>query len=87
MVSDGEDRVLYDSPISEGPTDPGEVLDLLDSGVNRSGVNVGSGGHLAYIPGSNLYASALADYLAAVTNRYSGLYFASPVRFAWSECS
>jgi aromatic-L-amino-acid/L-tryptophan decarboxylase len=78
VVSDGEDRVLYDSPISEGPTDPGEVLDLLDAGVNQSGVNVGSGGHLAYIPGSNLYASALADYLAAVTNRYSGLYFASP---------
>ena len=30
----------------------------------QSGVNVGSAGHLAYIPGSNLYASALADYLA-----------------------
>ncbi|MDQ3793821.1 MAG: pyridoxal-dependent decarboxylase [Actinomycetota bacterium] len=78
VVSGGEDGALYDSPISEGPTDPDEVLDLLDSGVVRSGVNVGSGGHLAYIPGSNLYASALADYLAAVTNRYSGLYFASP---------
>ena len=78
VVSEGEDSALYDSPISEGPTDPDEILELLDRGVNRSGVNVGSGGHLAYIPGSNLYASALADYLAAVTNRYSGLYFASP---------
>ena len=78
VVSGGEDSVLYDSPISEGPTDPDEDLDLLDRGVIRSGVNVGSGGHLAYIPGSNLYASALADYLAGVTNRYSGLYFASP---------
>lgn len=30
-------------------------------------------------PGSSgLYASALADYVAAVTNPYSGLYFASP---------
>jgi aromatic-L-amino-acid/L-tryptophan decarboxylase len=78
VVSEGEDSALYDSPISEGSTDPDEVLHLLDRGVIRSGVNVGSGGHLAYIPGSNLYASALADYLAAVTNRYSGLYFASP---------
>ena len=78
VVSKGEDSVLYDSPISEWPTDTDELLDLLDRGVNRSGVNVGSAGHLAYIPGSNLYASALADYLAAVTNRYSGLYFASP---------
>jgi aromatic-L-amino-acid decarboxylase len=78
VMPEGEDSALYDSPISEGPTDPDEALELLDRGVNRSGVNVGSAGHLAYIPGSNLYASALADYLAAVTNRYSGLYFTSP---------
>ncbi len=78
VLPGGEDSALYDSPISEGSTDPDEVLSLLDRGVNRSGVNIGSAGHLAYIPGSNLYASALADYLAAVTNRYSGLYFASP---------
>jgi len=78
VASDGEDNSLYDYPISEGSTDTDEALDLLDRGVNRSGVTIGSAGHLAYIPGSNLYASALADYLAAVTNRYSGLYFASP---------
>jgi glutamate/tyrosine decarboxylase-like PLP-dependent enzyme len=78
VVSEGEDSALYDSPISEGSTDPDEALDLLDRGVNQRGVTIGSAGHLAYIPGSNLYASALADYLAAVTNRYSGLYFASP---------
>jgi aromatic-L-amino-acid/L-tryptophan decarboxylase len=78
VASDGEDNSLYDSPISEGSTDTNEALDLLDRGVNRSGVTIGSAGHLAYIPGSNLYASALADYLAAVINRYSGLYFASP---------
>jgi aromatic-L-amino-acid decarboxylase len=77
-VSEGEHGALYDSPISEESTDPDEVLNLLDRGVIQSGVNVGSGGHMAYIPGSNLYASALADYLAAVTNRYSGLYFTSP---------
>jgi len=78
VMSEGEDSALYDSPISEESTDPDEALDLLDRGVIRSGVNVGSAGHLAYIPGSTLYASTLADYLAAVTNRYSGLYFASP---------
>jgi len=78
VMAEGEDGALYDSPISEESTAPGEALDLLDRGVIRSGVNVGSAGHLAYIPGSTLYASTLADYLAAVTNRYSGLYFASP---------
>jgi aromatic-L-amino-acid decarboxylase len=77
-ASDGEGNALYDSPISEGPMDHDAVLELLDLGVNRGGVSVGSGGHMAYIPGSNLHASALADYLGAVINKYSGLYFASP---------
>jgi glutamate/tyrosine decarboxylase-like PLP-dependent enzyme len=78
VASDEEKSALYDSPISEGPMEPDAVLRLLDLGINQSGVNIGSAGHMAYIPGSNLYASALADYLGAVTNRYSGLYFASP---------
>ena len=78
VASDGAAGELYDSPISEGPMDPDAVLRLMDLGLNRSGVNVGSPGHMAYIPGSNLYASALADYLGAVINKYSGLYFASP---------
>ena len=77
-ASDGEGNALYDSPISEGPMDRDAVLELLDLGVNRGGVSVGSGGHMAYIPGSNLHASALADYLGAVINKYSGLFFASP---------
>ena len=78
VMFEDEHSALYDSPISEESTDPDETLDLLDRSVIRNGVNVGSAGHLAYIPGSTLYASTLADYLAAVTNRYSGLYFASP---------
>jgi glutamate/tyrosine decarboxylase-like PLP-dependent enzyme len=78
VASDDDGSALYDSPIFEGPTDPDTVLELLDRGLNRSGVNIGSAGHMAYIPGSNLYASALADYLGAVINKYSGLYFASP---------
>ena len=37
-----------------------------------------SGGHLAYIPGGGLYHSALGDYLAAVTNKYAGIFFTGP---------
>ena len=77
-VSDGERGALYDSPISEGPMDPDAILELLDRGVNNGGVTIGSAGHMAYIPGSNLHSSALADYLGAVFNKYSGLSFASP---------
>jgi aromatic-L-amino-acid/L-tryptophan decarboxylase len=78
VASDDDGSVLYDSPVSEGPMDPDSVLELLDRGLNRSGVTIGSAGHMAYIPGSNLYASALGDYLGAVINKYAGLYFASP---------
>lgn len=48
-----------------------------DQVVNR-GLNPASGGHLGYIPGGGLYASAMADYLAAITNEYAGVRFGSP---------
>ncbi len=69
---------LYDSPISEEPIDIDTALNLLKYHVDFPGVNVGSGAYLSFIPGSGLYHSALADYLAAVTNRYAGVFFASP---------
>ena len=69
---------LYDSPISEEPIDIDLTLELIRQNVDHPGVNVGSGGYLCFIPGSGLYHSALGDYIAAVTNRYAGVYFASP---------
>jgi len=33
---------------------------------------------LGYIPGGGIYTSAIADYIADVTNEYSGMHFASP---------
>ncbi len=44
----------------------------------RPGANTASGGHLAYIPGGGLYHSALGDYLAAVSNKYAGVFFGGP---------
>jgi aromatic-L-amino-acid decarboxylase len=35
-------------------------------------------GYLAYIPGGGLYPAALADFLAAATNRYTGVWQAAP---------
>lgn len=74
---DINNEALDDSPISEEPIDMSDALELLEQQVHRSGVTM-NGGYLAFIPGSGIYASALADYLAAVTNRYIGIYFASP---------
>ena len=54
------------------------LLELLDTAVMQDGINPASGGHLGYIPGGGMYPSALGDFLADVTNRYSGVSYASP---------
>jgi len=69
---------LLDSPISEKGTDIETLLTSLKQDVDRPGLNPASGGHLGYIPGGGIYHSALADYLTCITNRYAGIYFASP---------
>jgi aromatic-L-amino-acid decarboxylase len=78
VPTEDEGAGLLDSPISEQGTDIETVLSLIKHDVDRPGLNPASGGHLGYIPGGGIYFSALADYLAAVTNRYAGVYFASP---------
>lgn len=71
-------RSLLEYPIGEQPGDFDQVLELLEKEVDSPGLNPASGRHLGYIPGGGLYPSALADYLAAVTNRYAGVFFSSP---------
>ncbi|CAM4257019.1 Pyridoxal-dependent decarboxylase [Gillisia hiemivivida] len=46
--------------------------------MDEVGINPASGGHMGYIPGGGLYPSALGDYIAAVNNKYEGLFFATP---------
>lgn len=71
-------RAIYDSPITEEGIDISEVLALLQENVDSLGLNTKSERYLGYIPGGGVFHSALGDYLAAVTNRYAGLFFACP---------
>lgn len=71
-------RGVYDLPFEEQPKKIDDVLDVLQSEVDTPGLNPASGKHAGYIPGGGLYPSAVADYLAAVTNRYTGVFFSSP---------
>lgn len=57
---------------------PSEVFAEVEQRVCETGIRFGSSRMLAFIPGSGLYASALGDYLAAVTNRYVGASYAAP---------
>lgn len=69
---------IYDSPIGEEACNIDELLKSLKENVDTPGLNPASKGHLGYIPGGGIFHSALGDYLAAVTNRYAGVFFASP---------
>lgn len=78
--SKGYDRTEADHGfnVKEAGTGIGEVLDFIGNRVDHTGLNPASGGHLGYIPGGGIPASALGDYLAAITNRYAGNFYASP---------
>ncbi len=55
-----------------------ELLELYQSEVVEKGIIAASGGHVGYIPGGGIFMSAIADFLAAVTNSYAGVFYASP---------
>ncbi|HEX6371855.1 MAG TPA: aminotransferase class I/II-fold pyridoxal phosphate-dependent enzyme [Longimicrobium sp.] len=74
----GDAAGLLQLPIGERGAPLEEVMELLERDVVRPGGHPASPGHLAYIPGGGIYHSALADYLAAVTNKYAGIFFTGP---------
>lgn len=69
---------IYKFDVSEEPVPLNDLLNAFVSNIEEAGINAASGGHMGYIPGGGLYPSAMGDYLAAVTNRYAGVFFASP---------
>jgi len=71
-------RGLEDVSITENGIHTGEALSLLRENVDSIGIAPTSGRFLGYIPGGGLIHSALGDFLAALTNRYAGVFFAGP---------
>jgi aromatic-L-amino-acid/L-tryptophan decarboxylase len=78
VVRPDNGRAIYDAPITEEGIAIAEALKLLRDNVDTLGLNPTSGRHLGYVPGGGLFHAALGDYLAALTNRYAGLFFVSP---------
>ena len=54
------------------------ILEILKNEVDVSGISSASGKHLGFIPGGGLWASAIADLLGDITNKYSGIAFSGP---------
>lgn len=65
-------------PVAEEPVTMAELLDFFHREVDTTGILPASGGQMGYIPGGGLYPSAIGDYLADISNRYSGVAFAGP---------
>lgn len=73
----GRSKVL-EQPFMETAGDFEHLLETLETAVTHEGINPASGGHMGYIPGGGIYPSAWGDFLADITNCYSGVSFASP---------
>ncbi len=71
-------NALLDDDIPEEGVPPEDVVKIFGDNVVPPGLNLTSGRHFGYIPGGGLSSSAVGDYLAAVTNRYAGVYSSSP---------
>lgn len=71
-------RKLSSIKIEDSAKPMESILDVLQSEVDVAGITSASGRHLGFIPGGGLWASALADLLADIANKYSGIAFSSP---------
>ncbi len=54
------------------------LLDFFMNEVIPVSINTPHPAYLGYIPGGGLYPSAVADFLGAATNRFTGTWFAAP---------
>lgn len=68
---------LREAPPETG-TDFESLLKFLMERVIPVSINTAHPAYMGYIPGGGLYPSALADFLAAATNRYVGAWYAAP---------
>jgi aromatic-L-amino-acid decarboxylase len=73
--------------IPEEPPFPGGAPELaaLVLRASRGRLNTAGPGYLAYIPGGGLPATAIADLVAGLLNRYTGLTAAAPRRCGWNR--
>jgi aromatic-L-amino-acid/L-tryptophan decarboxylase len=73
-----EGTLLKSNPFTEEGEDIAHLLNIIKTDVDTPGISPASGNHLGYIPGGGIYPTALGDYLAAVVDKYAGVFYASP---------
>ena len=65
-------------PLPERGTPFNELLDFIMTRVIPKSINTAHPAYLGYIPGGGLYPSAVAEFIAAATNRFVGAWFGAP---------
>lgn len=77
-----------DPEFPESGRDADGVLAYLGRSVDRPGITTASPRFMGYIPGGGLIHSAMGDFLAAASNKYSGFASAAPgaVRIENATC-
>ncbi len=70
--------LLASNPFKEEGNELSHLLQIIQQDVDGPGINPASGKHLGYVPGGGVYPTAMADYLAAVVNKYAGVFYAGP---------
>ena len=65
-------------PIGEHGADLEETLSLLFDQAVPASFNTAGPGYLAYVPGGGLPHTAVADFIADIVNRYTGVWLAAP---------
>lgn len=71
-------RALAEPVPPEYGSPAAEILDLLFERAIPKSFNTAGPGYVAYIPGGGIFTSAMAELIAAATNRYVGVWQASP---------
>ncbi len=64
--------------IESAGREAGEVAAVLERHVLQPGGHPAAARHLAYLSGGGLYHTALADFVAAATNKYAGIAYTGP---------
>ena len=65
-------------PLPFDQTPFSDVLAEFHRGVLETGIYPASGRFLGYVPGGGVPSAAVGDFLAALSNKYAGMYQASP---------
>ena len=75
---DLETMSKYTFDIEDEPTAVETVIEEVEEWIDKPGLNPASGGHIGYIPGGGVFPTALGDFMAAVNNNYSGVFYGGP---------